>query len=72
MASPKLLGVFTEESSQQITPVAEQPGEPPAASPAETIQLIPQKMAWWEPWIGVVKAFGLWVISVVLLVFVPV
>jgi len=72
VASPKLVGVFTEESSQQITPLTEQPGEPPASSSGEIIQPIPSKVQWWDAWIGVIKAFGLWVISVVLLVFVPV
>jgi uncharacterized protein len=72
VASPKLLEVFTKESSQQITPLNEQSGEPPAASLGETIQPIPPKVAWWAAWADVVKAFGLWVISVVLLVFVPV
>ena len=64
--------MFTEESSQQITPLAEQTGEPPAQAPSETIQPTPPKVEWGGPWLGVLKAFGLWFISVLLLIFVPV
>jgi membrane protease YdiL (CAAX protease family) len=63
--------VFTEESSQQITPLAEQHGEPPAAAPSETIQPTPPNVER-SPWVGVLKAFALWFISVLLLIFVPV
>jgi len=64
--------VFTEESSPQITPLAEQPGEPLAPGPGETIQPTPPKVQWWAAWTDVVRAFGLWILSVVLLVFVPI
>jgi uncharacterized protein len=72
VASPKLVGVFTEESSQQLTPPAEQIGEPPAPDSDETIHPIPRKVEWWVPWVDVIKALGVWLISVVLLIVVPV
>ncbi|HYK21497.1 MAG TPA: type II CAAX endopeptidase family protein, partial [Pyrinomonadaceae bacterium] len=46
--------------------------EPPAPVSSETVQPTPPKVEWWSPWIGVVKSFGLWFISVLLLLFVPV
>lgn len=63
--------MFTEESSQQITPLAEQHGESPAPAPTETILPIPPKIEWWQSWLEVLLAFVLWVVSVLLLVFVP-
>jgi hypothetical protein len=66
--------VITEESSQQITPLPEEHGESPVPVPSGSgLEKTPtytkesRAMAWLE----VVKAIGLWVVSVLLLVFVP-
>jgi len=63
--------VFTEEPSQQITPLPEERAEPPELRPVAEIQST-ATTAWWLAWIDVAKAVGVWVISVVLLAFVPV
>ena len=55
---------------RHVSEGAEPHGEPPASGPGETIQPISPKVEWWAAWIDVLKAFGVWVISVVLLVFV--
>lgn len=55
--------MITEESSQQLTPLPEEHGlEAPPASTQESR---------WIAWVEVAKAIGLWVVSVILLVFVP-
>ena len=63
--------MFTEESSQQITPLPEEHAEPPAIAAGSEVQPIP-KAPWWVPWIDVAIAFGAWFVSVILLLFVPV
>jgi len=63
--------VFTEESSQQITPLPEEHAEPPAIPAGVQVQPIP-KNPWWVPWIDVGIAVAAWIGSVILLVFVPV
>jgi membrane protease YdiL (CAAX protease family) len=63
--------VFTEESSQQITPLAEEHAEPPAIPAGAQVQATP-KPEWWMPWIDVGIAGASWVVSVLLLLFVPV
>ena len=63
--------MFTEESSQQITPLPEEHAEPPAISASEQPQPIPKK-EWLTPWTDVGIAVAAWVVSVLLLVFVPV
>jgi membrane protease YdiL (CAAX protease family) len=63
--------VFTEESSQQITPLPEEHEEPPAVPASAAVQP-PQKTHWWLPWIDVLIAVGTWFLSVMLLVFIPV
>ena len=70
----KLLRVITEEPSQQITPLPEEPVHPPAPVLGEEVQPSPspQSLIWWLPWIEVIKAVGLWVVSVLLLLFVPI
>jgi membrane protease YdiL (CAAX protease family) len=67
--------VSTEESSQQITPLSEQPhADPPATVLGEAVQPIPTtpNAEWWLSWLEVLKAGGLWIVSVLLLIFVPV
>jgi membrane protease YdiL (CAAX protease family) len=66
--------VITEEPSQQITPLPEETGHLPAPVLEQEIQpgQSPQSLVWWLPWIDVGKAVGLWFISVLLLLFVPV
>ena len=63
--------MFTEESSQQITPLPEEHAEPPAIPAGVQVQPIP-KNPWWVPWIDVGIAVAAWIGSVILLVFVPV
>jgi membrane protease YdiL (CAAX protease family) len=64
--------VFTEETSQQITPLPEEYAEPPVMSAGSEVQSIPiPKPAWWVPWIDVAIATGAWILSVILLLFVP-
>ncbi|HEV8188006.1 MAG TPA: type II CAAX endopeptidase family protein [Pyrinomonadaceae bacterium] len=66
--------MFTEEPTQQITPLPEEHAEPPAVVAAAEVQPTqkPQKPEWWAPWIDVGIAVGTWFVSVLLLVFVPV
>lgn len=66
--------MFTEEPSQQLTPLSEDRADPPATIPGEQVQLgsSPEHPAWWIPWIDVAKAVVVWVTSVLLLLFVPV
>jgi Predicted metal-dependent membrane protease len=65
--------VFTEEPSQQITPLPEEHADHPAPVLAQEVQpTSPQSLGWWLPWINVGKAVLIWVVSVLLLLFVPV
>jgi CAAX protease family protein len=66
--------VFTEESSQQITPLSEEHADPPATVLTEEVQAIPTtaSMDWWRPWFEAGKAVLIWVVSVIFLLFVPV
>jgi membrane protease YdiL (CAAX protease family) len=66
--------VFTEESSRQLTPLSEEHADPPATAPAVAVpqHLTPESRAWWLPWLEVVKASVIWIVSVLLLLFVPV
>ena len=68
--------MFTEESSQQITPLREEHADPPATVRAEETQPSrpprPGSVDWWLPWLEVVKAVVVWIVSVLLLVFIPV
>jgi len=68
----KLSGVFTEESSQQLTPLPEEHADPPAVPAAGSeVQPIP-KRSWRAEWIDVGIAVAVWFISVILLLVVPV
>ena len=66
--------MFTEESSQQLTPLSEEHADPPETVPAAEVQPSPTpgQLDWWLPWFEVLKAVVVWVVSVLLLVFVPV
>lgn len=66
--------MFTEESSQQITPLSEEHAEPPAIPTAAEIQLTPKpaKKEWWAAWIDVGIAVAAWIVSVIFLALVPV
>jgi uncharacterized protein len=64
--------VITEEPSQQLTPLVEAGGQPPAppsggAPPPTFTERTPR----WLAWLDVVRAVGLWIISVVLLAVIP-
>ena len=62
--------MFTEEPSQQITPLPEEQAEPPEVRPSETIRP-PTKTPWITAWADVGISFGVWFASVVLLLVVP-
>jgi len=66
--------VITEDPSQQLTSLPEEPVYPPAPVAGQEIQPgpIPDSIVWWLPWFEVGKAVALWVLSVLLLLFVPV
>jgi uncharacterized protein len=61
--------VFTEESSQQLTPLSEEHAEPPEPRPSEAVQ--PPPRAWESAWRDVARAFGVWFASVALLLILP-
>ena len=65
--------MFTEESSQQLTPLPEERVEPPALAPSGIPEppLVSRSESQWLAWLEVVKAFGLWVLSVLVLAVVP-
>jgi membrane protease YdiL (CAAX protease family) len=63
--------VFTEESSQQLTPLPEEHAEPPVPTAGAEVQPTP-KTPWWVPWIDVSYATGVWFVSVIILLIVPV
>jgi len=62
--------VFTEEPSQQLTPLSEQHAEPPVATPE--VQALSREESRWLPWLEVAKALAIWTSSIGLLLFVPV
>jgi len=66
--------VFTEESSQQITPLPEEHAESPAVPAAAEVQptLKPERKEWLTAWIDVGIAVAAWIVSVILLALVPV
>ena len=64
--------MITEESSQQLTPLPEEHGQPPAPVPSGAPAATSARVSRWLPWFDVLKAIGLWVISLVVLVFIPV
>jgi uncharacterized protein len=65
--------VITEESSQQLTPLPEEHGEPLATASGGDVESMPSaKMSRRLAWLDIVKAVGLWTVSVLLLVFIPV
>ena len=62
--------MFTEESSQQITPLPEEHASPPEPRPSEAVQAPPQT-PWVTAWRDVGISFGVWIASVALLLFLP-
>jgi membrane protease YdiL (CAAX protease family) len=62
--------VFTEEPSQQLTPLPEEHAEPPEPRPSEAVQL-PAKPSLLTAWQDVGVGFGVWIASVILLLVVP-
>ena len=64
--------MITEESSQQLTPLPEEHGEPLATAPGGGLEPTSVERSRRLAWLDVVKAIGLWVVSVLLLVFIPV
>ena len=65
--------MFTEESSQQLTPLQEERGEPPVSvsSDIPASPPISPSTARLLDWLDVLKAFGLWLLSVLVLAVVP-
>lgn len=66
----KLPEVYTEEPSQQITPLSEPHAEPPVSTP--DIEALSPREIRWRPWLEVAKAIAIWTTSIGLLLFVPV
>lgn len=66
--------MYTEESSQQATPLNEEHADPPATVLRDEVQPtpIPEKAPWSVAWLEVVKAVAIWIASILLLVFVPI
>ena len=66
--------MFTEESSQQLTPLPEERGEPPVGIPNDIPEAPPvsASTARTLDWIEVLKAIGLWVLSILVLAVIPV
>lgn len=66
--------MYTEQSSQQVTPLDEGPAAPPAIIPGQEVPSTPvlDPRVKWIAWLEVAKAVMLWVTSVVLLASVPV
>ncbi|HJY27493.1 MAG TPA: type II CAAX endopeptidase family protein [Pyrinomonadaceae bacterium] len=67
--------MFTEESSQQLTPLPEdERGEPAVIAPSVIPTPLPisPSTARWLAWLEVIKALGLWFMSVLVLAVVPV
>ena len=70
-SASKLLGVFTEEpSQQQITSLPEEHAEPPQPRFEQAVQPTPAPGG--APWVEVLISIGVWILSVVLLLLVPV
>ncbi|HEX7771233.1 MAG TPA: type II CAAX endopeptidase family protein [Pyrinomonadaceae bacterium] len=63
--------MITEEPSQQLTPLAEEHGEPLAPVPGSGLKPTSTREHRWVGWLDVVKAIGVWFVSVLLLLFVP-
>ncbi|HET7286409.1 MAG TPA: type II CAAX endopeptidase family protein, partial [Pyrinomonadaceae bacterium] len=65
--------MFTEESSQQLTPLQEERGEPPVSVPSGIPEAPPvsPSTARLLNWLDVLKAVGLWLLSVLVLAVVP-
>lgn len=64
--------MITEESSQQLTPLIEEHGEPPASEPGGSdLKPTSTREPRWIGWVDVAKAIGLWFVSVLLLILVP-
>jgi membrane protease YdiL (CAAX protease family) len=65
--------VLTEEPSQQTSWVVEERGEPPAPPPSGMPERPPAREGTnWLAWLDVIKAFGLWILSVLILGVVPI
>jgi len=62
--------VFTEEPSQQLTPLPEEHAEPPEPRPSVAVQPTKEE-TWTSAWRDVGVSFGVWIASVVLLLIVP-
>jgi membrane protease YdiL (CAAX protease family) len=69
--APKLIEVFTEESSQQITPLPEEHAEPPLLRPSTPLQP-PPETEWISAWREVTISIGVWIASIVALLIVPI
>jgi membrane protease YdiL (CAAX protease family) len=68
--APKLIQVFTEEPSQQITPLSEEHPEPLELRPGNALQP-PPPAEWHSAWRDVWISFGVWIASIFALLIVP-
>lgn len=65
--------MITKEPSPQLTPLSEeQAGFPEEAVRVDVAPPAAPEQEWWVPWLEVLKAGGVWVLSVVMLAVVPV
>lgn len=65
--------MITKEPSQQATPLSEEQAGFPEQAVRDDLAPPPALLATpWGPWLEVLKGFSVWVVSVVLLIFVPV
>lgn len=62
--------MVTEESSQQLTPLPEEHAQPPELRPSEALHATAET-SWLLAWRDVAVSLGVWVSSVILLLFVP-
>ena len=66
--------MYTENPSQQATPLNEEHAAPPAIVSSEEVQSRPASgtREWWVAWLEVTKALVIWATSFILLVTIPV
>ncbi|MEN3327331.1 MAG: protease family protein [Acidobacteriota bacterium] len=62
--------MFTEEPSQQLTPLPEEHAEPPEPRPSVAVQPTKEE-TWLSTWRDVGTSVGVWIASIVLLLIVP-
>lgn len=65
--------MITKDPSQDVTPLSHEPAEVPEQAVRDALQPPPPaKEEWFLPWLEVIKAVMVWVLSVAMLLFTPV